>query len=63
MLARLESVTAILAVRVLWQERTAEQTFTKLDRMWRWLQSHHRGLVQADGEGFYESQRLILATD
>jgi hypothetical protein len=62
-LARLESVTAILAVRVLWQERTAEQTLTQLDPMWRWLLSRHRGLIQADGEGFYDGQRLILAIE
>jgi hypothetical protein len=60
--ARVESVTAILAVRVLWQTRTAEQTLGLLDTLWHWLQAHRRGLVQADGEGFYEGQRLILAT-
>ena len=60
--ARLESVTAILAVRVLSQKRTAEQTLSLLDTLWHWLQAHRRGLVQADGEGFYEGQRLILAT-
>jgi hypothetical protein len=60
--ARLELVTAILAVRVLWQKRTAEQTLSLLDPLWHWLQEHRRGLVQADGDGFYEGQRLILAT-
>jgi hypothetical protein len=40
----------------------AEQTLSLLDPLWHWLQEHHRGLVQADGEGFYEHQRLILAT-
>ena len=60
--ARLELVTALLAVRVLWQKRTAEQTLSLLDPLWRWLQEHRRGLVQADGEGFYERQRLVLAT-
>jgi hypothetical protein len=61
--ARLGSVTAMLAARVLWQGRTAEQTLTLLDPLWQWLQSHHRGLIQADGEGFYDGQRLILATE
>ena len=60
--ARLESVTAILAVRVLSQKRTAEQTLSLLDPLWHWLQAYRRGLVQADGEGFYEGQRPILAT-
>jgi hypothetical protein len=59
---RLELVTAILAVRVLRQERTAEQTLNLLDPLWHRLEAHSHGLVQADGEGFYEAQRLILAT-
>jgi hypothetical protein len=61
--ARLDSVTAILAVRVLWQERAAEQTLTLLAPMWQWLQSHYHGFIHADGEGFYEGQRLILETE
>jgi hypothetical protein len=61
--ARLELVTAIVGVRVLWQKRAAEQTLSLLDPLWHWLQAHRRGLVQADGEGFYEGQRLILATE
>jgi hypothetical protein len=60
---RLESVTAVLAVRVLWQQRTAEQTLDLLGPLWEWLLANRRGLIQADGEGFYEGQELILATE
>jgi hypothetical protein len=34
---RLGSVTSILAVSVLWQERTAEQTLDLLGPLWEWL--------------------------
>jgi hypothetical protein len=53
----------MLAVRVLWQRRTAEQTLALLASLWQRLQSHRRGLIQAGGEGFCEGQRLILATE
>jgi hypothetical protein len=57
---RLESVTAVLAVGVLWQEREAERTLGLLSPLWDWLLANRRGLIQADGEGFYEGQNLIL---
>jgi hypothetical protein len=61
-LARLGSVTAILAASVLWQERTAEQTLDLLGPLWEWLLANRRGLIHADGEGFYDGPDLILAT-
>lgn len=60
--ARLASVTAILSVSVLWQGQTAEQTLDLLDPLWDWLVANRQGLIQADGEGFYEGRALILAT-
>jgi hypothetical protein len=60
-LARLGSLTAILAVSVLWQERAAEQTLDLLSPLWDWLLANRRGLIHADGEGFYDGQGLILA--
>jgi hypothetical protein len=60
-LTRLGSLTAILAVRVLWQERTAERTLDLLGPLWDWLLANRRGLIHADGEGFYDGQELILA--
>ena len=58
---RLRQVTAMLAVQVLMQQRTLAQTLALLDPLWAWLLVHRRGLVQADGEGFYEGMDLILA--
>jgi hypothetical protein len=60
--ARLGSVTAILAARVLWQGRTAEETLDLLGPLWDWLTASRRGLVHADGEGFYDQGELILQT-
>jgi hypothetical protein len=60
--ARLGSVTAILAARVLHQDRDSEETLGLLAPLWDWLTEHRRGLVQADGEGFYDQGELILET-
>jgi hypothetical protein len=61
-ITRLGSITAILAVGVLRQERTTEQTLDLLNPLWDWLLVNRRGLIHADGEGFYDGQDLILAT-
>src|SRR5205823_6245487 len=60
-LAALGAVTAMVAVRVLWQGRDAEATLEKIDPLWKWLFANRRGLMQADGEGYYESTGLILS--
>jgi hypothetical protein len=60
--ARLGSVTAIVAARVLWQGRSAEETLELLDPLWEWLTANRHGLVQADAEGFYDRGEQILET-
>lgn len=60
--ARIASVTAILTARVLCQDRDAEETLDLLDPLWEWLTANRRGLVHADGEGFYDQEELILET-
>jgi hypothetical protein len=59
---RLGSVTAIVAARVLWQGRRAEEALDLLGPLWDWLTASRHGLVQADGEGFYDQGELILET-
>jgi hypothetical protein len=59
---RLGSVTAIVAARVLWQGRSAEEALDLLGPLWDWLTASRHGLVQADGEGFYDQGELILET-
>jgi hypothetical protein len=57
----LNGTRAIIAVRVLWQDRESEDTLKKIDPLWAWLEKNHQGMGQADGEGFYQGEELILA--
>jgi hypothetical protein len=45
---------------VLHQGRSNEETLGLLAPLWDWLTTSRRGLVQADGEGFYDQGELIL---
>jgi len=56
----LNKSTSVLVIRVLWQERTCEETLQKIDPIWEWLFKNRKGVLQADGEGFYNSKGLIL---
>jgi hypothetical protein len=31
-----------------------------IDPLWRWLHANRRGLLQADGEGYYDAKGLVL---
>jgi hypothetical protein len=48
-------------VRVLFQDRDTEATLMRLDPLWSWLFSARNGLLQADGEGFYNREGLVLS--
>ena len=37
-----------------------DEALELLDIVWDWLFTHRSGLLQADGEGFYEGEELIL---
>jgi len=50
-----------VVVRVLWQGREPADTLVRIDPLWTWLFDSRTGLMQADGEGFYDSQGLVLA--
>ena len=56
----LKTAKSIIAVQVLWGGRKTDETLAKLDPLWNWLLVNHKGLVQADGEGYYRDRRLIL---
>jgi hypothetical protein len=60
---RLKGTSAILAVQVLWGGRSSDATLGLLAPLWDWLREHRRGLVQADGEGFYEGDALIFGEE
>jgi hypothetical protein len=59
----LTRATGMLAVRVLWQGRDAEPTLERLDPLWRWLHDRREGLLQADSEGYYDQDGLVLAVE
>jgi hypothetical protein len=56
----LRTARRIVSVQVLYQGRELEQTLSGIDPLWEWLFSTRKGLLQADGEGYYDRHDLIL---
>ncbi len=54
------TATLIVAVEAFWEDGESEDSLSKLDPLWDWLFSHYEGIVQADGEGFYDESGLVL---
>jgi hypothetical protein len=61
--ATLQNAKAIVVVQVLWQDRETEETLQRIDPLWEWLFANWRGLLQADGEGYYDTSGLILQVE
>jgi hypothetical protein len=59
----LSQAKAIVAIRVLWQGRESEETLEKVGPLWQWLFANRTGLLQADGEGYYDASGLILEVE
>jgi hypothetical protein len=56
----LRDARRVIAVEVLFGKRDLETTLSRLDMLWKWLFNTRSGLLQADGEGFYNRRGLIL---
>ncbi len=56
----LNSATALIAIESFWEEGKADETLDKLDPLWDWLLTNRKGIVQADGEGFYDASGLLI---
>jgi hypothetical protein len=56
----LRGASAILAVEVLFGTGDTESTLVRLDPLWAWLVDHRRGMVQADGEGYYDGVGVVF---
>jgi hypothetical protein len=56
----LKSAKRIISARVLHQDREPEESLSGIDPLWKWLFSARGGLLQADGEGYYDKDGLIL---
>lgn len=62
-LKTLDAAKAIVAVQVLFGGRETDEVLEKLDPLWEWLMSNRKGLLQADGEGYYDQTGLILEVE
>lgn len=56
----LHQAQAMVVVEALWPGTDAEPVLAKLDPLWDWLFANYPGLLQADSEGFYDGDNLIL---
>jgi hypothetical protein len=59
----LQGCRFMVTARVLWQGREPEATLEKIDPLWEWLFSEYRGLMQADGEGYYDRNGQVLEVE
>jgi hypothetical protein len=62
-LETLRTARGIVAVQILFGDGDTERTLSAIDPLWRWLHANRRGLLQADGEGYYDDTGLILAVE
>ena len=58
-----DGARSLVAVQVLWDGEEADAALALLDPLWQWLFRERPGLLQADGEGFYDAERLILRVE
>ena len=56
----LRSTECLCCIRVLPGGRETEDTLSRIDPIWSWFFRNRSGLLQADGEGYYDSTGLVL---
>lgn len=56
----LKKAKVMLVIRVLWQGRDAETTIDTIAPLWDWLFKNYQGLLQVDGEGYFDNGNQIL---
>ena len=56
----LKAATQIIAVEMFWEGTNGEATFEKFDPLWAWLFNNRKGILQADTEGFYNVDGLLV---
>ncbi len=60
----LKNAEQILAVQVVFGGRDLDVTFDRIDPIWKYMFEHHPGLLQTDGEGYYDTlEHLLLELD
>lgn len=56
----LANAQTMVAVEATWDGDNSESVLSKLDPLWNWLFKNRPGLLQADNDGFYDHDELIL---
>lgn len=56
----LTNAQQIIAVEMFWEGTEAEATYAKFDPLWDWLFANRKGILQADTEGFYNADGLLV---
>ena len=59
----LRRASTVVVVRVLWGGSDTNQPLEMLVPLWNWLFANRAGLLQVDGEGFYDNTGLVLEID
>ena len=62
-LATLRGARGIVAVQVLMGGRDTEAVLRAIDPLWAWLFAERKGLMQADGEGYYTATGQLLEVE
>lgn len=58
----LKKAKVMLVIRILWQDRDAGATINTIAPIWDWLFDHYQGLLQIDGEGYFDKEGQLLQT-
>jgi hypothetical protein len=56
----LKTTTALVVAEVHWEGTDSEPALSKFDPIWDWLFVQRPGVLQADQEGFYNRQGLLV---
>lgn len=59
-LATLDTARGIVAAQVLHGAYDEHDAPTRLDPLWQWLFANRKGLLQVDGDGYYDGLGLVL---
>ena len=62
-LTTLRAARMFVAAQVLFGSGETETILRQLDPLWAWLFQHRQGLLQADGEGYYDVHGRILEVE
>ena len=59
-LATLKQAVLLLAVEVMWEGDDEDTALQRLDPLWDWLLANRAGLLQSDGEGYYDRRGTLI---